>query len=262
MTDHCHKESGFSAMLKHQPKTLARTLAYIGLYSPGEFGLYWDSDGSMPWKEFYWALQQDDSLRFVRESNLRELALLGVDLPFTLDGNRLRLCSSTAGPVYPSIDKIPERLYYAVKSNKLVYIQKFGLRAISRAYIPVCAEREMALRITKRRESDPVLIEILAKKALDAGVCFFDAGAKLFLVDAVAPEFLILPKIREEQAAGSAEKKPKPAPKAVPGSPGSFVVQVQHVQGVAGQKPNIDKGKKRKGGWKTDARKERNKRNI
>ena len=86
-------------MLKHQPKTLARTLAYIAVHSPHEFGLYWDADGSMPWKEFYWALQEDDSLRFVRESSVRELQLLGIELPFSLEGNRLRLSSGTALPV-------------------------------------------------------------------------------------------------------------------------------------------------------------------
>ncbi len=64
------------------PRTLARTLSTIAVHCPWEHGLFWDPDGSMPWKEFYWALQEDHSLRFVRESHIRELAYLGLEVPF------------------------------------------------------------------------------------------------------------------------------------------------------------------------------------
>jgi putative RNA 2'-phosphotransferase len=257
-----HRGFDSSLMLKHQPKTLARTLVYIAVHSPDEFGLYWDSDGSMPWKEFYWALQEDDSLKFVRESNLRELALLGIDLPFILDGNRLRLRSREPATDYPLVDNIPERLYLAVRTKNLAYIQEFGLKSLTRPLMPVCAEREMALRIAKRRESEPVMIEIMGRKALDSGISIYRVGEKLFLVDAVPPGFLILPKIREEQSAAIADKKQKPAKKAAPVSPGSFVVQVDHVQYGAGLQAKKRKGKKEKAGWKTESRKDRHKRNI
>src|SRR5208337_4911171 len=99
-------------MLKHQPKTLAKILDYIARRSPGEHGLFWDPDGGMPWKEFYWVLQEDPSLRFVRESTIRELALLGIELPFALDGKLLRLRPEVACPRYPSASEVPERLYF------------------------------------------------------------------------------------------------------------------------------------------------------
>ena len=122
-------------MLKHQPKTLAKTLDYIIWRSPGEYGLFWDPDGTMPWKDFYWALQEDLSLRFVRQSTIRELTLLGIELPFALDGNLLRLRPEFALPVYPPASDVPERLYFGLKPKNLAHTQKFGLISTRRRFV-------------------------------------------------------------------------------------------------------------------------------
>ena len=157
-------------MLKHQPKTLAKILDYIARRSPGEHGLFWDTDGAMPWKEFYWALQEDPSLRFVRESTIRELALLGIELPWKLDGNMLRLCPEVARPSYPPASDVPERLYFGLRPKNMVRTQEIGLNSSRRRFIAVCADRDLALRIAKRREQSPILIEILAREASGKGV--------------------------------------------------------------------------------------------
>jgi putative RNA 2'-phosphotransferase len=250
-------------MLKHQPKTLAKTLDYIARRSPGEYGLFWDPDGSMPWKEFYWALQEDPSLRFVREATIRELALLGIQLGFLLDGNRLRLVSDAVLPVYPPASQVPERLYFGVRPKRLVYVQHNGLRGAGRPLVALCADRELALRMAKRREDSPILVEIPAREALGKGLCLFDAGPHLYLTEFVPTEFIVFPKIRgdlsEKLAEGSVKHIAKPSP--APASPGSFTVQPHHIHGPQ----PVGKGSKkdaRGAGWKKDSRKERHKRDL
>ncbi|MFZ2448307.1 MAG: hypothetical protein WAW37_18260 [Syntrophobacteraceae bacterium] len=251
-------------MLKRQHKTLARTLAFIAYHSPGEFGLFWDPDGTMPWKEFYWALQEDPGLRFVREPTLRELSLLGIELPFSLDGNRLRLAPGTAAPVYPPAENVPQRLYFAGRTKSLVSIQELGLKPAARAFSPVFSSREAALRFAKRREPEPIVIEITAQRALESGILFFVAGEELFLVRAVPVEFLTIPRIREDSREKLAEKRQKPPPKPAPPTPGTFVVQPHHVQsvGISGEKAVKRGAKNEKEGWKKASRKERRKRDV
>lgn len=196
-------------MLKHQPKTLARTLDYIARRAPGEYGLFWDPDGTMPWKEFYWALQEDPALRFVRESTIREIGLLGIDLPFVLDGSRLHLVSEISTPGYPPASDVPERLYLGLRPKNMVDTQKNGLHCAGRPFLALCAGRELALRIAKRREQAPILIEILARAAAGNGLCFFVAGPDLFLAESVPVEFIVFPKIRRDFAERLAERVPK-----------------------------------------------------
>ncbi len=252
-------------MLKHQPKTLAKTLSFIGYRSPAEFGLFWDPDGTMPWKEFYWALQEDPGLRFVREATLKELALLGIDMPFVLDGRLLRLAPGADLPSHPPAAEVPGRLYYGIKPNILARAQEFGLNPAGRGFLPVCADRELAVRIARRREPEPVVVEILGRSALESGIPFLAAGPGLYLVGRIPPEFLIFPLVRTSVPEKSARQKPAPAPKPAPPAPGTFVVRPQYVQPVQapGEKSTTHGGKKdNKGGWKKGSRKERHKREI
>ncbi len=247
-------------MLKHQPKTLAKILDYIARRSPGEYGLFWDPNGIMPWKEFYWALQEDPSLRFVRENSIRELALLGIQLPFLLEGNLLRLAPGASPPDYSPATELPERLFYGIRPKTLVNTQYIGLTSRARPFIPLSDDRELAFRIAKRREQEPILVEILAREANAGGVLFLKAGPSLYLVESVPVEFILFPKIRQDLAARLLSErvlrpKEKPSP---PPTPGTFTVTPEHMETHGSGKS----GKSAKGGWKKDARRERHKRDI
>jgi putative RNA 2'-phosphotransferase len=251
-------------MLKHQPKTLAKTLDYITWRSPGEYGLFWDPEGTMPWKDFYWALQEDVSLRFVRQSTIRELTLLGIELPFALDGTLLRLRPEFALPGYPPASDVPARLYFGLKPKNLVYTQNIGLTSTRRRFVPVCGNRELALRIARRDEKTPLPIEILAREACLTGLSFLAAGPHLYLVESVPAQFILFPKVRQdlaERLAGPARKpEVQPSPHT---APGSFIVQSRHLEAPVAGKPTKKGAKKDpKGGWKKEGRKERHKRDM
>jgi putative RNA 2'-phosphotransferase len=251
-------------MPKYQPKTLAKTLDYIVRRSPGEHGLFWDLDGTMPWKEFHWALQQDHSLRFVREPTIRELQLLGIELPFSIDGNLLRLNPEFGRPVYQPAADLPKRLYFGIKPKNLVHIQNMGLKSTRRQFVALCAERELALRIAERTEPAPILIEILAREAYETGIPMLAAGGNLYLVESIPAQFILFPQVRREPAEGPAAPAGKPKNK--PSSqtaPGSFTVAPHHLQAAGAGNPAGKAAKtQEKSGWKKERRKERHKRDI
>jgi putative RNA 2'-phosphotransferase len=251
--------------LKHHLKTLAKTLDYIARRSPGEYGLFWDPDGTMPWKEFYWALQEDPSLRFVRESTIREIGLLGIPLSFALDGSRLRLVSEVDRPGYPAASEVSGRLYFGLRPRNMVYAPDNGLKAASRPFIALCTDREFALRIAKRREQEPVLIEILAREVSGKGISFLVAGPQLYLVESIPAEFILFPKVRHDLAERVGEHVRRPRAKPAPAvSPGSFTVQQHHIQtyGPPGEFAPKREQKDKRGEWKKQSRKERHKRDM
>jgi putative RNA 2'-phosphotransferase len=248
-------------MLKHQPKTLAKTLDYIIRRSPGEHGLFWDPDGTMPWKEFYWTLQQDLSLRFVRESTICELALLGIELPFLLDGKLLRLRPEFDRPAYPPAPDLPKRLYFGLKPKNLVHTQNFGLKSTRRPFLALCSKQELAIRIAARIEPAPILVEILAREACESGLSFLAAGGDLYLAESVPAEFILFPKVRQDSAERLAApvSKPKDQPSSL-AAPGSFIVKPHHLQAPdAGKSPGKAVKTDGKGAWKKERRKERRK---
>jgi putative RNA 2'-phosphotransferase len=252
----------------NMPKTLAKTLAYILYHSPGEYGLFWNPDGTMPWKELYWALQEDPSLRFVRESNLREIAYLGIELPASLEGNTLRLRDDVSVPTYPVVEQVPERLYHGCSGKHYPVARRHGLAASGRPFVALSSDKELALRIGRRRDPQPVLIEVAAKKASMDGILFRKAGPELYLVEFLPFESLICPPLREEDAMESSSKKRTERSASKPETiltPGSFIMHPDRLRDSSHAKGAAAKGKEKgkKGeDWKRQSRKERHKRSI
>lgn len=259
------------------PKTLAKILTTMACTLPHEYGLFWDDDGTMPWKEFYWALQEDPRLRFVRESTLKELTLLGHTLPFVLDGSRLRRIAdaSAAGP-YPSVEP-PDRLFTGIRPRHLAVVRAEGLRALHRSYVPLWANKDVAERMARRRTAQPLVLEIRAREAHEAGGVFYQAGGDFFLTKAVDASYVVFPMAAQEEAEEKeVEARPprRPAPsfskEEVRTDFGSFRLEAHHLQGLftdrglEGPSHKASSGKKgaKDGGWKKAARKERRKREV
>jgi len=254
----------------YNPKTLAKTLTYLLTHAPGEFGLFWDEDGSMPWKELYWALQEDPGLRFVRESHLREIGFLGIDFPAALDGHLLlRLKPSLPVPEYPVVEAPPSRLFYGCRQRHVPAVRDHGLTAAGRPALAVSSDKDLALRMARRRDPAPILIDILAGAAAADGISFRFAGSALYLVESLPVRHLRFPLMSEEKLQGSSSrsrKEKEPAKPGAPRTPGSFMVEVEHLRDAFGGPPEAGgkpKGKGRKGAeWKRASRKERNKRSL
>jgi putative RNA 2'-phosphotransferase len=253
---------------RYLPKTLAKALTYVAFHSCSEFGLFWDAGGAMPWKELYWALQEDPDLRFVREAHVREITLLGLELPFSLDGGVLRLKNGVALPFAPHLPEgLPERLYHGIGLKRYFHVRSHGLIRSARPHIPFFADKELALRVAKRRDLEPLLLGVKAKEAQSAGVQFLASGPGLFLAEEIAAEFLIFPAVREEALARfttQPEKKPKGPEKTVPASPGSFLVQPHHLGQAQHPEitPTASKSGRKGDAWKKERRRDRHKRSI
>ncbi|ROQ89786.1 RNA 2'-phosphotransferase family protein [Desulfosoma caldarium] len=259
-------------------KTLAKILTTMACASPHEYGLFWDDDGTMPWKEFYWALLEDPRLRFVRESTLKELTLLGYTLPFVLDGSRLRrIADASPARPYPCVDP-PDRLYTGIRPRHLAAVRAEGLRALHRSYVPLWANQGTAERMARRRVARPLVLEIRAREAHEAGGVFYQAGEDFFLARAVDAAHVVFPMIALEETKGKepeAQPPRRPAPFAskqeVRADFGSFRLEAHHLQGLFSdrglQGPRTKassgkKGSKKDGSWKKAARKERRKREV
>lgn len=253
----------------YNPRTLAKTIAYISYHAAAEHGLFWDGDGTMPWRELYWALQEDPSLRFVRESHVKEILYLGLSLPFTLDGNRIRLNPDVERPAYlPAMD-LPGRLYYACRAKRIPHVRESGLFPANRSFVPLSSEKNAAMRIGKRRDPSPILLEILAADALRSGLTIFQAGLELYLAEHVPPSYLHFPLMKADLGSkppGGKTAGKQPPRREIPAHAGSFFVGVQHLgPETSGAEVPVEKAEKRgkKGSdWKRGSRKERLKRTL
>ena len=178
--------------VKQQKESLARFLNYVLGLRPDEFGLVPDEEGWIPIKELLQALSEEEGWRGVREGNIREL-LRDPDLNGLEQNENMIRCAPaetqlTYGPYQQA--QPPKLLYCAVRRKGYPVILENGLRATSRPFLSLALTREMALRLGRRRDSEPVLLTVQAEKAHDRGLIFYRPQELIYLVERCGQGFV------------------------------------------------------------------------
>ena len=252
---------------RNQIKThnLARFMLYILGHKPDEFGLVPDSEGFVTYKEFLWAVHEEPGWGYVRKGHINEV-LLGKDRTlFQPEEDRIRaldrrwhldLENPTQSP--------PKILFVAVRRRAHPVVMEKGLTAVEGRYLVLSPDREMAVRIGQRRDQKPVLLEIMATSAREAGISLYPFG-NLYLTDQIPARFIDGPPASPERSRSRAgppvskedvkileRKRGKGPERRADFEAGTFVLDLNRDP----DRSRRAKGRKRKG-WKEEARKTR-----
>lgn len=240
--------------LRQQRQALSRFLIYVLGHRPDEFGLVLDEQGFVPLKELLMAVKEEEGWSFVREGHISELLRESDRTGFEVKDKMIRARPKDSALVFgaPEIVSPPNLLYHAARGKAYPVILEHGLGPGPRPWVPLFTTRELALRVGKRRDSQPVLLTIHAARAEARGVIFTRPQELIYLVESLAPEFLTGPPLPKERPA--AEKKKK-ASKPEPPIPGSFLLDPNHDPDLGRRPEKKKKGKAQD--WKRASRKMR-----
>jgi len=231
-------------------KDLNRFLIYILAHRPDEFGLVPDSIGFMPTKELLHAIHEEPGWGYVREGHIREV-LIGKDRAlFQWEADRLRAVEKRWQlDLHAPSENTPKILFIAVRRKAHSHVMEKGL--FSDRPLVLSPDRDMALRIGRRRDLKPILLEVMTGPASQQGVSFHAFG-DLYLAKEIPPEFISGPPVPEEMKEPQPPKKEKTMPQPSILSGGTFVLEAHRDPDRSrrgdGRKPR---------GWKEDSRKMR-----
>jgi putative RNA 2'-phosphotransferase len=243
---------------KHQIKveSLSRLMVYILGHRPDEFGLVPDSDGYVSYKELLWAIHEEPGWKYVRLGHINEVLLSKDRALFETAGDRIKVPERRwlLDVENPHPDP-PKVLYTPIRRKAHAHVMEKGLKGDE--FLALSSDQDTAMRIGRRKDQKPVLLEITTEPAMEQGVLFYPFG-DLFLAAEIPARFIVGPPVSQElrEARESAQKKVKVMAKPADFTPGTFVMQID-------RDPDLSRkaqGKKRRG-WKEEARKERRRRN-
>ena len=229
---------------------LSRFLIYILAHRPDEFGLVPDPTGFVPGKELLQAIHEEPGWGYVREGHIREV-LMGKDgALFVQKEDRLRTVEKSWHlDLQTPSENTPKILFVAVRRKAHVHVMQKGL--FSDRPLVLSPERDMALRIGRRRDQKPILLEVMTGPAQQQGVSFHAFG-DLYLAKEIPAECISGPPVPQEIREPQPPKKEKPVPLPSIPSGGTFLLDVQRDPDLSrrrsGRKPR---------GWKEDSRKMR-----
>lgn len=229
---------------------LSRFLIYILGHRPDEFGLVPDSIGFITVKELLRAVHEEAGWGYVREGHIREV-LVGKDRAlFAWEEDRIRAAEKRWHlDLQTPSENTPKILFIAIRRKAHVHVMEKGL--FSDRALVLSPDRDMALRIGRRRDQKPILLEVMTGPAQQQGVSFHSFG-DLYLAQEIPPEFISGPPVPEEIREPQPPKKEKTLPQPPILSGGTFVLDAHRDPDLArrrsGRKPR---------GWKENSRKMR-----
>ena len=229
---------------------LSRFLIYILAHRPDEFGLTPDSEGFLPLKELLQGLHEEPGWGYVREGHIREV-LIGKDKAlFVWEQARIRAAQKRwhLDFLTPS-ETVPKILFAAIRRKAHLLVMEKGL--FSNRPVVLSPNRDMALRIGRRRDRKPILLEVMTEPAQQEGISFHAFG-DLFLAKGIPPEFISGPPVHEEIREPQPPKKEKTVPPPSILTGGTFVLDVHRDPDLSRRR----KGRKARG-WKENSRKMR-----
>ena len=235
---------------RHKVTALSKLLTYILAHRPDEFGLVLDYEGFVLVKDLQQAVAEEEGWSYVRTSHITEVAYGSDREKFELADDRIR----TTQPAEPYEEAAPpQTLYYGGRRRAYPHILQRGLDPGGKQSVPLAVNPALALRIGRRRDPEPILVEIHARQANDEGITFYQNHPLLYLATHVPSAYISGPPIAEIIPAKKQQPRQRedhPEPPIIEELPGSVLLNLR-MEPLRREK----KGKT----WKDAARRDRRK---
>ncbi|UCC66214.1 MAG: RNA 2'-phosphotransferase, partial [Deltaproteobacteria bacterium] len=209
---------------RHRVIALSKLMTYILRHRPDEFGLVLDEDGFVSIKELQQAIAEEDGWSYVRRSHITEVVYTSDRERLEVQGERIR---ATYGHSLPQKIRYepttpPKILYHGTRRKAYPHILQHGLDPMGRQYVHLTTSPELALRIGRRRDPKPLLLEIKAQRAHEEGVPFYQANPLIYVADHIPHTYIMGPPIAkalsEKTRPVQAKKERPPIERELPGS--------------------------------------------
>lgn len=183
----------------HQVEKLAKLAAYILGRRPDEFGLILDSDGYLAMKEFLKAVNELDGWSHIRLHHIHEIILSLRNPTIEIDDRRVRAKSREKVPIPAFCPSPPKLLYTCIRPKAYFVVAEEGIRPTTYSSVICAADKQLAEKIGKRRDPQPILLTIHTVSAIDKNVKFHQYGEAIFLSDVIPPDCFTGPPLPKEK---------------------------------------------------------------
>ena len=219
------------------PQSLAKLLTYILGRRPDEFGLVTDTEGFVKIKELLKAVTEEDGWKYVRRSHLDEIQYSLPEPPFEISGQQIRAKNRDQLPRPNPVSKLPKLLFTSIRKRAHRSVLEKGIFPTGYYQVVLSSSRDLAERIGKRSDQDPVMLSVQVQKSVENGVRFFQSGASLFLAESIPAGCFTGPPLPKEKA--ETKKQDSTQEISQPKMAGSYAIKPNDVNGrpPSGPKP-------------------------
>ena len=236
-------------------ENLSSLMAYILGHRPYEFGLVPDPEGFVANKELLRVIHEEPGWSYVRQGNINEVLLSKNRNLFQTEEQRIRAIERRWVLDFEcTAASLPKILFIGIRRKAHPIVMEKGLRPnIKGKHHVLSSEREMAQRMGKRLDQQPILLEVMADLAQKEGTLFYTFG-DLFLTPEVPVRHIAGPPVPKHVIKAREEKSQKITKPGPDFQAGTFILDIER---------DMDKSRKtggrKKKGWKEEVRRRKRK---
>lgn len=190
----CDKEGRF-LMNESEMSWFGRTLTGILRHFPDKFDLYMDENGWVDINDIITNIKQKNPRsRWLKPEHIISLVKTDVKGRYQIKMGKVRATYGHSLDITLDlpIDDIPELLYYPSSPEEAGVLLEAGIRHSDRAMVHLSDTKISAREAGSHRVSDPVILQVNAAEAIEAGVVIQKAGKHVYVTDFIPSDHLTL----------------------------------------------------------------------
>ena len=177
-------------------RQLSKLASHALRHRPDQYGLQPDAQGWVTIEDFLRAARATGgALADVTAEDLVETIAKADKQRHQLNEHSIRALygHSLAETIVKPAGEPPAILFHGTSPTAWVRIQQEGLRPMSRQYVHLSVDQQMALQVGGRRGPDVVILSVDAAAASRNGIIFRLGNDRVWLADPIPPEYLSVP---------------------------------------------------------------------
>lgn len=178
--------------MKKPSTELSRVLSHALRHDPGRYGLELDPEGWVGLGEVVAALRSRPGWESVGVADIEETLAAASKQRHEIRDGRIRAIYGHSLPerIERTPTTPPDLLYHGTSPDNLERVMREGLLPMSRQFVHLSTDVEMAWAVGSRHASRPVVLHIDATAAHAAGIPFYKGNDKVWLADEVPSRFV------------------------------------------------------------------------
>lgn len=172
---------------------LSKEISYALRHAPWEYELELDEKGFVPIEQLLHSLNSlNEYDRDVTIDDLKHIIVNSDKKRHEIVGNKIRALygHSTPNKIQKNPAIPPNVLYHGTAHRFIDSILKNGLLPMKRQYIHLSVDAETAIIVAKRRDNNPIILEIDTNAAAKDGIIFYLGNDKVWLCDKMPAKYI------------------------------------------------------------------------
>jgi putative RNA 2'-phosphotransferase len=234
-------------------KQLEKLMSYVLGRRPDEFGLVPDTEGWVKIKDLLKAVHEEEGWRHIRRAHINEILLTHPSPGIEIEDNLIRAKSQSYPFEIGPVKQPPKLLYTCVRQRAYPVVQAKGVFFSGEEKVVLTDNPDLARRIGKRRDPNPVLLTVRVEETIENGVVYQQVGERMYLADFIPANTFSGPALPKEKK--EAPKKTTEEKRPIQTEAGTFTLDPGHFEPDDRSKKQSKKRKKQD--WKKARREQR-----